>query len=320
VRCVLQSFPRLSNLIPASPDQPANRLDLVPEESVWLANFTSTRTRRTYRDSIGRFIAFHGLPSAAALRAITPAHVIAWRDAMLAKGDAHRTIHTRLSAPASLMDHLCDQQLIAGNPVDGIRRPKVNQHQVKSIALTPQQVRRLLDAPDLSTLKGKRDSALLHLLFFTGARIAEPCRLKVGDFFEDAGYRVLDFTVKGSKTNRLAIHQELQVARYRYLSAAGHGEDREAPLLRRIATGDHRAGIAPRQALNLFHHYARQCGLPTAATPHSARATFITQALENGCKLEAVQQSVVHANIQTMRMYDKRTSLHRESASFSVRF
>jgi integrase/recombinase XerD len=217
------------------------------------------------------------------------------------------------------MDHLCDQQLIAGNPVDGIRRPKVNQHQVKSIALTPQQVRRLLDAPDLATLKGKRDSALLHLLFFTGARIAEPCRLKVGDFFEDAGYRVLDFTVKGGKSNRLAIHQELQVALHRYLAAAGHGEDQGGPLLRTVDARGGR-GLSPRQALNIFRHYARITDLPPAATPHSARATFITQALENGCRLEAVQQSVAHANIQTTRMYDKRTLLHRESASFAMRF
>jgi hypothetical protein len=79
------SFLRMSNLIPTAPDQPGLRLDVMPEESVWLANFTSARTRRTYRDSIGRFIAFHRLGSAAALRAITPAHVIAWRDAMLAR-------------------------------------------------------------------------------------------------------------------------------------------------------------------------------------------------------------------------------------------
>lgn len=292
----------------------------VPAEAVWLANFTSPRTRRTYRDSIQRFIAFHGFRTADELRTITGAHIIAWRDGMAAKGESPRTIHTRMSALSSLFDCLCDQQLVVGNPVDGIRRPRVSQHQVKSIALTPQQVRRLLDAPDLSTMKGLRDSALLHLLFFTGCRIAEPCRLKVGDFFEDSGYRVLDFTIKGGKTNRLAIHQELQVALHRYLSTAGHGEDRDAPLLLRVAAGYHRAGIAPRQALNLFRHYARRVGLPPAATPHSARATFITQALENGCKLEAVQQSVAHANIQTTRMYDKRTLLHRESASFAVRF
>ena len=179
------------------------------------------------------------------------------------------------------------------------------------------QVRRLLDAPDLGTEKGRRDSAFLHILFFTGCRIAESCRLRVGDLFEDCGYFVLEFTVKGGKTNRLAIHQELQIALRRYLAAEGHSGDPAAALLQRT---DGRAGdgITPRQALNLFRAYARRVGIPPAATPHSARVTFITQALEHGCRLEAVQQSVAHANIQTTRMYDKRTLLHRESASFAM--
>jgi site-specific recombinase XerD len=292
-------------------------LALVPAEAVWLANFTSERTKRTYRDAIGRFIAFHGLTSGEALRAVTIAHVIAWRDAMKEKGDSPRTIHTRLSAVSSLFDHLCSERLTARNPVHGVKRPKVSQHQVKSVAITLAQVRRLLDAPDLTTLKGLRDSAFLHLLFFTGCRIAEPCRLTVGDFFEDSGYFVLEFTVKGGKTNRLAIHQELQIALRRYLAAAGHEGDQEAVLLQR-ADGRAGGGITPRAALNIFQKYARAVGIPPAATPHSARVTFITQALEHGCKLEAVQQSVAHANIQTTRMYDKRALLHRESASFAV--
>lgn len=317
----------MSNLIPAgglTPDgdgaSRSRSLIDVPAEAVWLANFTSARTRRTYRDSIQRFIAFHGFRSADELRTITGAHVIAWRDGMAVKGESPRTIHTRMSALSSLFDCLCDQQLVVGNPVDGIRRPRVSQHQVKSIALTPQQVRRLLDVPDLSTLKGLRDSAFLHLLFYTGCRIAEPCRLRVGDFFEDSGYRVLDFTVKGGKQNRLAIHQELQIALRRYLAAAGHENDKTAPLLLRTWNRPGRAGINPRQALNIFRDCARIADIPPAATPHSARATFITQALENGCRLEAVQQSVAHANIQTTRMYDKRVLMHRESASFVLIF
>jgi integrase len=54
-------------------------------------------------------------------------------------------------------------------------------------------------------------------------------------------------------------------------------------------------------------------------TPHSARATFITQALENNCPIEAVQKTVGHSQIKTTQMYDKRIARYRESASFAVR-
>jgi site-specific recombinase XerC len=53
---------------------------------------------------------------------------------------------------------------------------------------------------------------------------------------------------------------------------------------------------------------------------HSARATFITEALERKCPIEAVQESVGHRHISTTKMYDKRKLSYRESASFVVQY
>ena len=54
-------------------------LAAIPEESVWLANFVSPQTRRAYRVAVGAFIRFHGFEAQEELRAIDPAHLIAWR-------------------------------------------------------------------------------------------------------------------------------------------------------------------------------------------------------------------------------------------------
>ncbi len=70
----------------------------------------------------------------------------------------------------------------------------------------------------------------------------------------------------------------------------------------------------------LFRKYKNRCGLPDGVTAHSARATFITEALRNNCALEDVQASVAHADISTTRMYDKRVRGYKESASFKVHF
>ncbi len=71
---------------------------------------------------------------------------------------------------------------------------------------------------------------------------------------------------------------------------------------------------------SLFSKYKAICGLPAGATAHSARATFITEALKNNCALEDVQASVAHADISTTQMYDKRVRGYKESASFKVHF
>ena len=303
--------------------QPASQVSYlaqVPAESVWLANFVSPRTRETYLNAVREFISFHQITSPDDLRQIDQAHIIAWRDWLIAGGASPRTVRSRLSAVSSMFKHLCEQQAATRNPTLGVRRPRVDSRQVQSQVLTPAQVRAMLDAPDTSSLKGKRDAAILHILFYCGCRISEVCSLRVRDFHEDAGYWVLDFIVKGGKQNRIAVHLECQLTIQAYLDAAGHGQDKSAPLIQGATRGHLGKGIKRRRLDFIFRRYAMITGLPGGFTPHSARATFITQALEAGCPIEAVQRSVGHARINTTQMYDKRATRHRESASFAVRY
>ena len=297
-----------------------DRLAALPEEAVWLANFVSPRTKRTYQAAVQGFIAFHGLQSSDALRAIGQSHLIAWREHLIQTGSSPRTVQNRLAAVSSLFKHLCEKQVATRNPVAGVRRPRVNARRVEAAVLTPEQVRRLLHAPPEDILKGLRDRAILHVLFYTGCRVSEVTTLQVRDFFEDAGYWVLDFVVKGGQRHRLAIHHELQLAVRTYLTHSGHGAERDAPLFLAVPRRERRKPLTSRQVSKLFHRYAHEAGLPLGVTPHSARATFITEALDRKCPIEAVQASVGHRHIATTKMYDKRTLHYRESASFAVRY
>lgn len=293
-------------------------LKAVPQEAVWLANFVSPQTKRTYRNAVKEFISFHQITSSAELRTIDQAHIIAWRDALIQNNASAKTINCRISAISSLFKHLAEKQQVQINPTIGVKRPRSNSDQVKTPVITAEQVRHMLAAPDLNTLKGCRDSVVLHILFYTGCRIAEVGSLKVQDYYEDAGYFVLDFQVKGGKRNKLAIHQECQLALRRYLGQVEHAQEREAPLILGVQRSQLRKALNVRQLSKIFQQYAQAVGLPRGVTPHSARATFITQALEKKCPIEAVQRSVGHAKISTTQMYDKRLLKHRESASFAV--
>ena len=321
----------LSNLTLQTGDDYA----LVPEEAVWLANFPSPRTRMTYKNAVAEFINVHDLTTAEELYAVTPAHVVAWRDALTKQGASPRTIANRLSALSSLFKHLCDRQLAKDNPVAAIKRPKVASHHVETAALSRAQVRTLLDAPlaaletlgprvnrDQARLQALRDRALMAVFFYTGCRVSEPAQLRVRDFHQDQGYMVLDFTVKGGKRNRVAIHPECQAALTDYLAEAGHGDERDAYLFQSVKSGRAVAGKPLlRQTIDaVFRKHAKAAGLPAGITPHSARATFITEALSHDHAAEAVQRTVGHASITTTLAYDKRDNHPRKSASFAVRY
>lgn len=293
----------------------------IPEELLWLANFDSERTRKTSQAAVRDFCAVIGLQHSEQLRSATRAQVLQYREHLLREKNAtHRTVRSRLAALSSLFQHLVERQQMTENPVRGIKRPRVNTQRGETVEIIPKQVRAFLDAPDHKTLQGVRDRALLHVFFYTGCRISEIATLRVKDFFEDAGYVVLDFTVKGGKKNRVAIHPELQRALQAYLLHAGHGIDKEAPLFRPVKNGKVEETVTPRQFRRLFHKYRQQVGIGDQVTHHSARATFITTSLENGAPIEAVQKTVGHAHVSTTQIYDKRKFRYRDSSSLAVRY
>jgi len=222
---------------------------------------------------------------------------------------------------SSLYNHLPDRQLTLSNPVAGVRRPKTGNAGMgagKSPTLSKRQVRAMLDAPDTQTLKGLRDRALLHVFFFAGARVSEPTHLRVKDFTYDAEFPVLHFTIKGGKTNTVAINLECAAAIRAYLDHAPHGDDPEAHLFQACILGKPGQPMDRTTLAYLFRRYAAQAGVEVKAFPHMARATMITAAYEAGASGEDIQRTVGHSSITTTEGYNHTAKKHRNSASLRI--
>lgn len=299
-----------------------NEIISIPEESIWLSNFISKDTQRTYKNAVLNFLQFSDIQTLEQLRQVNQAHILAWRDNLMNSGASNRTVNNRMASLSSLFNHLCDKQIAPINPVKGLKRPKVDQRSIKTPALTVEQVRAILDAPNKKTEKGLRDWALLHVLFYTGCREGAVHKLKVGGFYERTGYFVLDINEKGDKENIVAIHHELQAALREYLSKVEHSKEPGAPMFIGTKNKNARLPLATSSIRDIFKSYLKISGIPNYQkySVHSARATFITEALRNNCPVENVQQTVTHANISTTLMYDTRKQEPKNSASFKVDF
>lgn len=296
-------------------------LSRVRSENRWLANFSSQNTRDAYQRAVASFIATIGIGSPDELYEVRQAHVLAWRASMEAAELSQATIASRLSALSSLYKHLTDEQLTQANPVTGVRRPKTGNAGIgsgKSPALSKRQVRAMLDAPNIKTLQGLRDRALLHVYFYVGARCSEPGRLRVRDFGYDAEFPILLMTIKGGKTNTVAINLDCAQAIREYLDRAAHSLDPEAFIFQPVRNGKPGAGLSRVQCYRLFDRYARKAGIDSAAFPHMARATMITSAFEAGCAGEDIQRTVGHASITTTEGYNHTAQKHRKSASLKI--
>ncbi|WP_234829503.1 tyrosine-type recombinase/integrase, partial [Pseudomonas savastanoi] len=164
----------------------------VPAAVEWFANLDNPRTRRAYQNDLTDFSSFIGLANADDFRQVTRSHVLAWRADLEQRCLAGATIRRKLAALASLFDHLLENNAVAGgNPVHGVKRPRIESNEGKTPALGDHQAKQLLDAPDTETLKGLRDRAILAVLLYHGLRREEAAQLKTGDLQERRGIKHL---------------------------------------------------------------------------------------------------------------------------------
>ena len=300
----------------------------VPPELEWLANITNPKTRRAYRNDVGEFSAFTGLHHPVELRTVTRAHVIAWRKDLEARALSPSSIRRKLAALSSLFDYLCERNAVAGNPVDGVKRPLANGNEGSTPALGDAQARKLLAAPPENTLKGVRDRAILVTLLYHGLRREELCRLLVKDMQSRQG--VVHFRVRGKrdKVRFVPAHPLAQRLIEEYLALAGHGADIAGPLFRPVRNNRTAEKLdRPLDPASVYRNIVRQYGLETGISAqvnglcvHSLRATAATNALSHEADIAKVQEWLGHANVSTTRLYDRRKSRPEDSPTFRVRY
>ena len=167
---------------------------------------------------------FTGIQNPEEFRIVTRAHIIAWRDDLLSRSLSSMSIRHRLAAISSLFEYLCEKNTVTHNPVKGVKRPAVESYEGKTPAIGDHQARELLNAPDGSSLKGKRDRAILATLLYHALRRDELCKLKVKDFKQERrGVPHIKISGKGGKTRYVPLHPAASGLIHDYLDAAGHG-------------------------------------------------------------------------------------------------
>lgn len=302
------------------------QLNDVPPELEWFANIANAHTRRAYRNDVAGFMAFFGMKDAKQFRAVTRSHLLAWRKHLEKSGSGPATIRRKLSALASLFDHLCEVNAVAHNPVRGVKRPRAETGEGKTPAIADGQARKLLDAPPEGTLKGKRDRAILAVLFFHGLRREELCKLRVKDVEQRQGVTHLRVHGKGGKIRFVPAHATALMRISDYLATCGHGNDAAGALFRPVKNprgqGRLTGALTPGKVDEcVVRYYSRLIKVSAVGFgPHVARATAATHALNQGADIAKVQEWLGHANIATTRIYDRRRSRPEESPTFRMSY
>src|SRR5262245_35236551 len=240
----------------------------------------SPHTIRAYVSDLRQFLAFADTKDVDRVRPTTIRHWLRTLDGATGR----RSIARKLAAGRGLFRFLVDSGRLRHDPTVGIATPKARR--TLPTHLTLDDVDRLLATPPADTLRGRRDRAMLEVLYSSGLRVSELVGLDWEHVDAEAGLlRVLG---KGRKERVVPVGRPAlrALAAYRAACAAAGLAVAGGPVFRNARGGR----LTTRSVARLMERWVLVSGTTTKATPHALRHTFATHLLGAGADLRAIQE------------------------------
>jgi len=186
-------------------------------------------------------------------------------------------------------------------PPDKIKLPR-DKSDKKVRFLNLEQIKRLLEAPNLASKAGLRDRAILESLFSTGLRVSELAALNRDQFKikEDSKDLEVSIVGKGGRIRTVYFSERALYWLKKYLETR---DDKEKALFINYRSKSKEKRLSTRAVENIVKKYALLAGLPANTTPHVLRHSFATDLLTKGVDLRTVQEFLGHRNIATTQIY-----------------
>ncbi len=216
------------------------------------------------------------------------------------------TTARKIAAMKSFFNFLVQEGAIEQDPTEFLSAPRVGRSLPKF--LSEEEVERLLDqAAKEDSPEGKRDCAILELLYATGIRVSELVSLNVQDTNLQDGY--VRCMGKGAKERIAYVYPRAVQALRAYMEEARLLL--LSPVEEKALFLNHRGDRLTRQWVwTILKAYARKASLDKPITPHILRHSFATHLLRGGASLRHVQELLGHSSITTTQVYTHLTSEH----------
>ena len=243
-------------------------------------------------------------------------HFQIYRDHLLEKGLASATINRRLVCIRSFMKWSIAAKLIDHNPLDTVKLPKV-QTESPTVAFDDEEVVRMINAPDLSTHKGKTHRLIMVMLFHLGLRRSELTHMQMHQIVDDRGHWTIRIHGKGDKVRLVPLNQVVWEEICAYKADLNLGP--EDYLLQTELKKKNDKPMDGSTIYRVIEKYARALSINKSVSPHSCRATVISHLLDTShAAIRDVATFAGHSNITTTERYDKRRKNLDKSAAYLV--
>jgi integrase/recombinase XerD len=211
-----------------------------------------------------------------------------------------------LAALKKFFDNLVNRHATFINPAATVRTERYAVIEGKTPEIHPKQATTLLQSIDTSNAVGLRDQAILAVLIFTAARVGAVAKLTRESLVHDGSQYTLRFAEKGGKSREIPVRHDVEQLLLRYIEAASITD---GPLFRTAIRKTKTLTKNPMTGIDICRMMKRRfktAKLPAQFSPHSFRATTVTDRLAQDIALEGVQYLAGHADPRATRLYDRR--------------
>lgn len=212
------------------------------------------------------------------------------------------SVARKLAALRTFFQFLVREEIVEMNPAKLVATPRLEKKLPNH--LSAEDAIRFIETPDVATTLGKRDRAIMELLYATGVRVSELTKLNLSDV--DLKNKTVLVTGKRRKQRLVPFGEPAQEAIANYLSvresvlhkAPVTDRDDQALMLNYQGTR-----ITTRSVGRLIDKYIQICAGIHAISPHSLRHSFATHLLDSGADLRDIQELLGHARLSTTQIY-----------------
>ncbi len=256
----------------------------------------SSHTLQAYEHDLHQFLQFLQSSKLSSFDSVKRDNLRSYVRMLLEGGAGKRTVARKIASLRSFFKFLRRKGLVRINPALTLITPKPEKR--LPAYLDEMAAERMLELPDVATEGGRKESAILELLYSTGMRVSEMVNLSKKDVnFENGTVRVKG---KGRKERILPFGEKASRSMKRYLGNRNlHREDPDSPLF----LGARGGRIYPVAIARLVKHYIGQISEIEKKSPHVIRHTFATHMLNRGADLRAVKELLGHESLSTTQVY-----------------
>lgn len=268
----------------------------------------AANTLVAYGSDLSRFVDFTRDRGVTSCRAVQPADLREFLAQLGQSGASARSMARHLSSLRGYFRFLVEEGDISESPAELVTAPKLGRPLPSSAAT--HEMLRLLETPDISTLRGLRDRAMLSLTYAAGLRVSELVGLCVGDLNFESG--TVTTEGKGGKRRMVPVghlslgHVEAYLAR-----RSEHPKQAHSTAL---FCGPNGKALTRQAFWKIVRRHCLAAGIRTDLHPHSLRHSFASHLLAGGADLRSVQMLLGHSSIATTEIYTHLSAVHVQNA------